>query len=1080
MISSTPQTIIDHRYLLLKQLGQGGMGTVYQARDRLSGAVVALKQVTTPAQQLSFGSQGDGDARLALTQEFRLLARLRHPNIISVLDYGFDGCNSQPYFTMTLIENARDVFQVARQEDFAGKLDLLIQILQALMYLHRHDLLHRDLKPGNVLVTPDRQVRLVDFGLAVELKQANGIIGSLIYVAPEVLNDQPVSTASDLYAVGVMAYEFFTGKHPFAAASLQFMLQQALSTPADRQFLLEHVEHNEALADVILRLLAKDPAERYHRASDVILDLCAAVGQTPPSESSLIRDSYLQTAPFTGREVELEQLTAALHQNMHGQGSAWLLEGESGVGKSRLLEELRIRALVEGALLVSGHGSQDGMPYQLWRTVLPPLALTADLNPDDLQVLLAAVPELQQLIDTPLTPIEKDEDFQQLLTLAIAGVFQRQERPVVLLLDDLQWAADSLPALRHLCNLAPTLPLLIVGTYRSDEYPYLYGKLPTAQVISLQRFSRSKIAEISQSILGESSNSAPLQDLLWRETEGNIFYIVEVLRVLAEKAGRLDQIHTITLPEQVFARELIAIARQRLSRLPGSDHPLLRVAAVAGRKIDFNLLEYIDPKFDQAEWLMRCVDAALLEISGGQWYFTHDKIRQGLLFDLEPAELRRLHRLVAEALEVIYLDSPDYAQQLVHHWHQAGNLPQEAHYTLIYTRQLILANNYQEAQTLLKALLEQVPDLPAEQQISYRIQLLKQLGDTCEGLDEYAQANDCYERSLELAYEYEDLHSAAAALVALGKIALRWGHAHRAEHYYAESLTLNQRLGSASGIAASLNGMGTVLRELNRYSEARDYFEQSVTLSRELNDLPALAQGINYIGIIMAEMGDYETSRTYFEQALEVRRKYSDRRGIAAGLSNLAKLMVRQGDLATAQAYNLQSLALKQEINDRSGISGTLHNMAEAAESGGDYRQALEYYQQSLTLVREIRNAPHIIHRLTDLVIICIKMNDLDQARAYFAEALALARKSELEHDFLRVIWAALFFMLAAGKYEIAAEWLGLVGLHPRHDAEMQERIPAVQLELEAKLGAAATADLLAHGQDLTIEMVINEIIASI
>ncbi|MCA9999124.1 MAG: serine/threonine protein kinase, partial [Anaerolineales bacterium] len=208
---------INGRYHLQEKLGQGGMGIVHRATDRLTGEIVALKQVFLPVEQIMFASrpiaQTNHELRLALAHEFQTLAGLRHPNIISVLDYGFDE-NKQPFFTMTYLENAQTILAAANGRSVSQKADLLIQILQALAYLHRRGILHRDLKPDNVLVVGNT-VRVLDFGLAVTKEQATESVGSWLYMAPEVLLGQPASEASDLYAAGVLAYRLFANDHPF-------------------------------------------------------------------------------------------------------------------------------------------------------------------------------------------------------------------------------------------------------------------------------------------------------------------------------------------------------------------------------------------------------------------------------------------------------------------------------------------------------------------------------------------------------------------------------------------------------------------------------------------------------------------------------------------------------------------------------------------------------------------------------------------------------------------------------------------------------------------------------------------------
>src|SRR5258706_8318845 len=187
--------IVGKRYLLGRQLGHGGMGAVYEATDRLSGENVALKRVMIPTAHLSGSKYSDlVDGDLALAQEFRVMASLRHPNINSVLDYGFDD-SRKPYFTMELLTNAHGLYEAAKGKTDQEKVHILIEILQALAYLHRFGIIHRDLKSGNILLIHGQQVKVLDFGLSITRQQiqdvndptVRAIAGTAGYIAPEVI-----------------------------------------------------------------------------------------------------------------------------------------------------------------------------------------------------------------------------------------------------------------------------------------------------------------------------------------------------------------------------------------------------------------------------------------------------------------------------------------------------------------------------------------------------------------------------------------------------------------------------------------------------------------------------------------------------------------------------------------------------------------------------------------------------------------------------------------------------------------------------------------------------------------------------
>ncbi|MBZ0277823.1 MAG: serine/threonine protein kinase, partial [Anaerolineae bacterium] len=323
MNDSNAQTIpalIGRRYILHHPLGEGGMGAVYRATDRLSGQQVALKRVIPPKSSGAASTLSDSisDFRLALAQEFKVLASLRHPNIISVLDYGFDDAG-MPYFTMELLDHAQTILEAGQGKPMVYQVGLLVQMLQALAYLHRRRVIHRDLKPKNVLVTADGQVKVLDFGLSTGKEQLGDTIttaGTLAYMAPEVMTGGTLTESADLYAVGVIAYELFAGRHPFQVEPVSRLINDILYTIPD----VSSVEVASGMGMVLSRLLTKTPQNRFADATEVIAELTRTIQQPIPVETTAIRESYLQAARLVGRDDELKRLTEALEDARDSTG----------------------------------------------------------------------------------------------------------------------------------------------------------------------------------------------------------------------------------------------------------------------------------------------------------------------------------------------------------------------------------------------------------------------------------------------------------------------------------------------------------------------------------------------------------------------------------------------------------------------------------------------------------------------------------------------------------------------------------------------------------------------------------------
>lgn len=524
-------------------------------------------------------------------------------------------------------------------------------------------------------------VKLLDFGLALARHHVAGkageLSGTLSYMAPEVFEAQPISEAADVFSVGVLAYELFVRKHPFDRGDDCDLVAAILRSEPDWTPLREH----PALVALLRRLLAKSPADRPS-AEAALFALGAAAGLPVAPEAIALRESTLQAARFVGREAPLAALHTALNAARGGSGEVRLLAGESGVGKSRLLEELRAYALVQGVLCVRGQAvSEGGVAYGVWRDTLRTLCLGTELPELDASVLKSVLPDLEVLLERPIAdaPALSPQAASLRLVHVIESLLLRQTEPLLLLLEDLHWAdAESLSLLRRLAPACRQRPILIVASYRDDERPSLPQELPDCPVLKLARLSAAGITELCQSILGPAGCTAELVQFLEAETEGNIFFVIEVMRALAEEAGQLSLVGGERLPKNVLTGGIQAIVHRRLVRLPPEALPLLRLAAVAGRLLDLAVLRRCEPRLEP--WLYLAAEAAVLEAVDQTWRFAHDKIRESLLLELGPAERQQLHLELARALESTYPGSPAHAAALAEHFQGGGELAKAAFY----------------------------------------------------------------------------------------------------------------------------------------------------------------------------------------------------------------------------------------------------------------------------------------------------------------------------------------------------------------------------------------------------------------
>jgi serine/threonine protein kinase/tetratricopeptide (TPR) repeat protein len=1206
-------TLINNRYEVKGKLGEGGMGKVFIAYDRLTGDTVALKLVN-PSETTDEGTTESRASatehlqrRVALAREFQVLASLRHPHIISVLDYGFsaidDNQQHQPYLTMELLSSAEPYLHYGSQlASLQAKLTLTNQLLEALSYLHRRGILHRDLKPANVLVTPNGLLKVLDFGIAAEVGQEEAAAGTLLYMAPEVLaGDQP-QRASDLYAVGVMLYELLSGRHPFSSdATWQIinaimndepdlgpiemlkLAEQTANTPAvqsaqqvsdnaasaakpdaattvvntsspsisgdeqldhtvvpgkgtsildqahtikvdvpevnaeeptrriplselDRTIVGATLETKNAqpsseqgtvekttvpnaslppversiLVDVLAHLLAKKPQARYDNAEQVIHLLELAMGQPRSMESLEIRESYLQAARFVGRMAELSTLEASLVAAVDGKGSAWLIGGESGVGKSRLLDELRTRALVRNVQVLRGQMTQNtGMPYQLWREPLRRLLLMSEIDDQDATVLRDILPDIERLLRRQVkqsTSVEAGA-YQQRLFGIVANLIQAVNTPILFLLEDLQWATESLKLLSHLTAMIHDLPVMIVATYRSDERAALPQEITGMQTMSLERLSQNDIAALSQSILGEAGNRPEIIGYLQRETEGNIFFMVEMIRALADEAGRLEKVATMALPPTLVVGGINAVLQRRLACIAPEEQPLLELAAVSGRELDLKVLGQLedDTLPELQGWLVRASNCAVLEVRNEAWQFAHEKLRVAILDRIPSDKLPSLHRTIATAMDVVYDDAPEHAAATANHWRQAGDAAREfaavekaAAYGLRIGVFSEAKHWYARGLYLLSSL-----SLPKAERNTIEARLRLKAGETDYYLDDYAAALTQLEQALKLYRALKDKAGIVQVLNTLADVRWRQGEYAEALKLCNESLGLAREIGDAPGEARALNRLGMVNVEQGDYQAALQHLEKSVQIAQQLDDPNLSINPVNNLAVVAFARGDYDEAEAQLQRTLALSREIGDRYKTAVVLGNLGSIAGSKSDFDDAYRYFEESLALCRSLGNRQGEAFALSNLGTIAELREDFPQSMRYLQDAYRLSEQIGNRLNSATTLAGLGAVARLMQETTLAQDYYRKAMVLAAELDAQPIMMDIL-VGMAQIAAQNEYEKseAVRWLGLVLSHPATVEDTRKLAEPALAELRSYFGAEDFERLLDQGKTYTITQV--------
>ncbi len=676
------------RYELIRQLGAGTFGTVYEALDRRHGERVALKVL----------ERIDPDGLYRFKREFRALADMRATNLVSL--YELASQDDHWFFTMELVEGVpfgTNACGPGERPEQALR-HTLVQLIQGVRALHSAGKLHRDIKPSNVLVTPRGRVVLLDFGMVTELgpEQSvdNQVLGTVAYMAPEQAACLPLTTAADWYSVGVLLYVVLCGRLPHGGSVAQILLNKvSLDVPP----LAEQVPDLPAdLSALCHELLDRDPARRPG-GSEILRRLGLRqeplTGKQAPSE-----------VPLVGRHGELEMMGRALADCADGDPRLVLVHGDSGVGKSALvatfLRQLEGRPLVlrgrcydrESVPYKAVDGLVDALSHHL--TTLQPQQV-AELLPSGAAQLARLFPVLRRipLLDGMAkafasATVDPQEQRQECFN-ALRGVLANLARqgPVLLFVDDLQWGdLDSARLLLHVLQPPHAPGVLLLGTYRAAAGPFMAGFLPQAEEIMAARLQQLPLSPLpaeaalalARGLIGARPGEAVSQALA-REAAGNPFFIHELARQLLDEPGPDG---AAALDSDVTLERMLS---ERMARLPGDARSLLEVVAVAGQPLEDTVAcgaagldggESDTLELLRSERLIRSVSMSWQDpgASSGAAHGVvatyHDRIRETLVAQLDGAQLTRHHLALGQAMEAAGVADRDEA--VAGHFEAAG------------------------------------------------------------------------------------------------------------------------------------------------------------------------------------------------------------------------------------------------------------------------------------------------------------------------------------------------------------------------------------------------------------------------
>ena len=706
---------------VISQLGRGAQTVVYRVRRH--GDEYALKVVPSADAELALA---------ALRREAALLGCVGHPLLPRIFEVGQTSVG--PYLILEFIEGSPLSHRLRRGPlDEATAVRLAVDLVGPLTAAHRAGLVHRDVKPDNVIVEPGGAARLIDFGLAARGGACDDdrVAGTLLYSAPEqtgMLN-RPVDGRSDLYALGVLLYECVTGQVPYQAEDAGELIRRHAAAPVpDARAAAPGL--SATLAAIIATLMAKDPDDRYQSGESLLADL-RRLDAYPGAVFAVATDRRpaqpIGPTILVGRDQEVIELGTRWLKARAGAGGAAVVEGPSGAGKTRLVRELTTAVVADGDLVLYGKCSrEDPVPLAPLRAAVERYLRTVGLLPQPERdqaverlrraagrggpLLRTLSPLLADLVRAPeLGELNRDEQFVNAVAAFLIGLAD-EFQGAVLHIDDVQWLdGPTRRVLQRLTGRLAGTPMLVIATSRDDQENAaaldrfgadLGASLDTR--IPLRPLAGDAVTQLITEHLGAVELPREQVAELALRAGGNPFTVGEFVRAVFD-AGLVAptwsgwRLEPAGLDRLEPSGDAVDLVLQRIDGLGAESRHLLAAGAAGGRWFPAELVAMVcglDPRHARA-LLAEAESRRLVAASGDGYRFLHDRIREALLVGLEPPARRRLHQRIAEVLDAAVPDDPRYVYATARHYAlgEIGRRPQRVYFSGFAAGRLALAEH---------------------------------------------------------------------------------------------------------------------------------------------------------------------------------------------------------------------------------------------------------------------------------------------------------------------------------------------------------------------------------------------------
>lgn len=1064
------QKTIKNRYKVLKELGKGGMGTVYLVEDGFnSDSLLALKTINTELLAVN------KDAVIKnFKKEFTIVSRLVHPNLVQVYDFGYDPLLSEYFLTMEYLEGETllTILNNRKELELEEALEIIVQISRALEFIHTKGVIYRDLKLENIVINNKGEIKLLDFGLAdfsFKKRKNKGFKGTLAYAAPEVFLKGEVDSRSDIFSLGILFYKLLTGN--------SFYKQSSISTIASSFKSAHNFNHdyllqiNGSINDVKVRklissLIQYNKEDRIANCSLVIATINKVFSKNFEIETSLSSKAYISASSYSGRKQELnllkkliEESSSVLHLVSH-----WMDNG-----KKQLFADFKKFCQLENIPFIHSRCNENVAAYSSFTKILKYLISNCSKK-----LLSRYKTELSFLVPDYIENVVKPDNILEAELLEKISDFilkaqSSNKQKLIFYLDEIHEIDDQ--------SLSLLKKILLKNSRTGKSNLYILCSLNSESTDMINYFaeltSKIKLNTIKLKPISDIHTKAIFRDIFGKRLTADI---LETAYALKDKVGGnlffLQEIFKNYLEEKILERKAegwIINKKQALKEIPENIEQIIQ-KKISLEKPDknaqqlINIGSIIEDSLSKEDFSLlsglsgSIIDSALEKLVASEildkveesrelrFIINNSIIRNFYIDNMSLSELEVLHGKAGEHYEqnmkdfdqnfekrALHFSLSDQQERSLNYFEKAGkrafelNLFAKAEsffakyinnciqkssksYFRVKTR---LANckasqgNWREARKIYE---ENIAD---SEYSELKAENLKDLGLILHNLGEREESQKVLVKALEFFQSIADKNTIGEIYGIIGINYLKDRDFTQAEYFTQKKVKLCKETENLYHEALAYNNLGNIFEAKGDNKSAKKYYKLYLKMSEKLNNLYHISIATGNLGVVYYNLKNYEKAVYCYKRYLKEVQKLGDKQSIAIASGNLAEIEFLQGDYKKGIRHSKTEFEISKEIGDYEGVCSSALNLGNLYYALKDLRKAKDFYKIALEISQDNKAYYYYCQASLYLSVFYQETGNIGKAEFYLSK---ISKYSDvLENDLVSV------------KYNIQKERLKLV-----------------------------------------------------